>query len=233
MNKLFLAAVGLAAMAAAAVHADPLDDAKAGLKALDQGDNAGAVRFLTSAIDSGRLTRTDQELAYVKRSEAQLAANHPRLAIADADRALNLDPADAEAKGARDRAQDLLVAAKPADTTTRQGMAQYDAAMTRYDAEKKAAESDYANQLSSYDAKIKAQDDKHAAELAAWQASVAACKAGDISQCAQSGAAQSAATGATEAPKPVPVKAEAVAQTKPKPQKKPASAAPVERPAIL
>ena len=67
-------ATGVAVMlTAGAASANPLDDAKGGMKAFDKGDNSTAVRLFTSAINSHRLTRTDQELALVKRAEARVS----------------------------------------------------------------------------------------------------------------------------------------------------------------
>jgi tetratricopeptide (TPR) repeat protein len=85
--------------------ADGLTDAKAGLEALNRGDNGTAIALFTKAITGGALSRADKELAYVKRSEAYLATGSKDKALADAQKALVLEPSDAEAAGVRDKAQ--------------------------------------------------------------------------------------------------------------------------------
>jgi len=166
MRRVLLAACAAIALAGGAAQAGPLDDAKSALTAFENGDNPSAIRLFTSAIDSGRLTRSDEELAYVKRAEAYLASSDDKAALADSDRALNLDPRDAEAVATRDRAQNLLTAAPPPTAPAKAeisatAMADYDTAMAKYEA----------------------QDDKHQADLAAWRADVQACKAGVLSKC--------------------------------------------------
>jgi tetratricopeptide (TPR) repeat protein len=86
-------------------YADGLSDAKAGLEALNRGDNTAAISLFTKAITGGKLSRADKELAYVKRSEAYLATGSKDKALADANRALALDSGDSEAAGVRDKAQ--------------------------------------------------------------------------------------------------------------------------------
>lgn len=227
MRHAFLAAAAVTVLAAGAVFASPLDDAKSGLAALDKGENLTAIRLFTAALDSHQLKRTDQELAYVKRAEAYLASHQEKSALADANRALDLDPSDTEAGAARDRAQALL-APPPAPVqasgeTAGQAKAEYDARVANYEAEKKAAADGYAKQMSDYDAQVKATNDRHAAELAAWQDDVKACKAGMLSKCG--GQSPKPAAVSTEPAKPAPVKTEPV-KTAPKPPSNAAPAAP-------
>jgi tetratricopeptide (TPR) repeat protein len=183
MRRFLLVAGAAVALMAGAAQADPLDDAKAGLAALDKGDDATAIRMFTVALDSGRLTRPDRELAYVKRAQAYLAAEASDKALADANRALDLDPRDAEATATRDRAQAVLAQAKPAGAPSQGGMSSFDAAMNRYDAEKKAAADTYAQQLVAHDAQVKDIESRHAADVVAWKADVKACESGNVSKC--------------------------------------------------
>jgi tetratricopeptide (TPR) repeat protein len=174
------------ALAWGVAQASPLDDAKSGLAALDKGDNATAIRLLTSALDSGRLLRADRELAYVKRAEAYLASNDDMAALADADRALNLDPSDSEAAAARSRANVLLTpptpaAARAAPDPNTMARAAYEEAMVKYEAQKKADADAYAQQLAAHDADVDAQNAKYKANLAAWRAQ--ACKDGAATGC--------------------------------------------------
>jgi tetratricopeptide (TPR) repeat protein len=85
--------------------ADGLGDAKAGLEALNRGDNTAAISLFTKAITGGTLSRSDKELAYVKRSEAYLAMGAKDKALADATKALSLDAGDSEAAAVRDKTQ--------------------------------------------------------------------------------------------------------------------------------
>ncbi|HEY7853167.1 MAG TPA: hypothetical protein VIB82_09345 [Caulobacteraceae bacterium] len=203
MKYALLAACAAVTLGAAAAHADPLSDAKDGLAALNKGDNPSAVRLLTAALASGRLTRADSELAYVKRAEAFLAMEDATRALGDSNRALDLDPRDAEAAAARDRAQAVLAApparavavapVQPAGETADQTIAKYNAAVAKYEAEKKAAADTYAQELAAHDAAAKAAEDRHTAELAAWTAHVAACQANAAKCGADSSPTQTAA----------------------------------------
>jgi tetratricopeptide (TPR) repeat protein len=178
MKHAFLAAGAALAvvLAAGSVWADPLSDAKDGLAALNKGDNPEAVRLFTAALASGRLTRADSELAYVKRGEAFLAMQDATRALGDSNHALDLDPRDAEAAANRDRAQALLTTPQapvmaaapvaPASDAAAETLARYNTAMAKYDAEKKAA-------ADAYDAEVS----RHNTEMAAWTAHVAACQA--------------------------------------------------------
>lgn len=55
-----------------------------------------------------------------------------------------------------------------------------------YEAAQKKAADDFARQLADHGARVKAQKAEYEASMAAWRARVAACKAGDASQCADS-----------------------------------------------
>jgi tetratricopeptide (TPR) repeat protein len=151
-------------LAAGMASANPLDDAKAGMKAFDTGDNSTAVRLFTSAINSRRLTRTDQELALVKRAEARIAMGQGQAALADAYSALNLDPADNEAIATRDRAQALLAppperteAAAPEPASYLKSQTAYQEALKRYEEQKTSDAKRYDDQLAKYNAELKAQ----------------------------------------------------------------------------
>ncbi len=227
MRHAFLAAAAVSVLAAGAAFASPLDDAKSGLAALDKGDNLKAIRLFSAAIDSHKLGRSDQELAYVKRAEAYLAAHQEKSAFADANHALDLDPADSEAAATRDRAHALLSPpTAPPGQASNDGAdkAAREAAVANYEAEKKVAAEIYAKQMADYDAQVKAENDRHAAELTAWQDDVKACKAGILSKCGGAPPAQAAVAQAAPA-KPTPVKI--APPPTPKPQAT-ASAAPVK-----
>jgi tetratricopeptide (TPR) repeat protein len=249
-HALLLAGAATLLMAGSAL-ADPLADAKAGLAALNSGDNPAAVRLLTSALASGRLTLTDRELAYVKRAQAYLAMEEGAKALADSSHALDLDPKDAEASATRDRAEAVLArpkvdaqaAATTADATPPAGksMGEYDAAVQKYEAEKKAAADTYAQELAAHDAAVKTTEARHEAELAAWKANVQACET-NAPTCVRTDAAKTVAAAKPAAPAPQKVAATPpkkpaveVAAAAPEP-KKPAPAkpkpAPIERPAI-
>ncbi len=208
MRHAILAAAAMTALAAGAAFASPLDDAKSGLAALDKGDNLKAIHLFTAAIDSHKLGRSDQELAYVKRAEAYLASHQEKSAFADANHALDLDPGDSEASATRDRARALLTppVAPPAQASgDGANKAARNAAVANFEAEQKAAAEIYAKQMADYDAQVKAENDRHAAELAAWQDDVKACKAGMLSKCGGTPPAQPAVAQAALA-KPAPMK---------------------------
>jgi len=241
MRRYLLAAGAVVLLAAGAASADPLGDAKSGLAAFNSGDNPTAIKLFTAALDSGRLTRPDQELAYVKRAEAYLAASDGKSALTDANHALDLDPRDSEAVATRDRAQALVNPPPPPGPTPSEIADQkvkddYAAAQAKYEAQKKADADAYAQQIADYDAKIKATDAKHTADLAAWRADVAACKGGDLTKCATTAPAPPTAQ-AVQAPPPPPVKpapaaTQQTAKAAPAPEKKHTVLPPLDRPAI-
>lgn len=105
----FLAATSLA-------RAGPAQDANAGLDALNAGNDAEAVRLFTRALQSGKLSRSDRELALVKRAEAHLGAGNKDAALADAKQALALAPDDSEATEVRDKAGGAAEGPSLADT---------------------------------------------------------------------------------------------------------------------
>jgi tetratricopeptide (TPR) repeat protein len=171
MRSLLWAAGVAAVLAAGPTSANPLDDAKAGMKAFDKGDNPGAVRLFTSALNSHRLVRSDQELAFVKRAEAHIALGQGQAALADAYSALNLDPADNEAIATRDRAQAMLnpppgrAEAAPAEPSSYQkSQTAYQEALKRYEDQKKADAKHYDEQVAKYDAQVKAEAAARAAQ---------------------------------------------------------------------
>lgn len=207
-------------LAAGTASANPLDDAKEGMKAFNKGDNAGAVRLFTSAINSRRLTRTDQELAFVKRAEARIALGQGQGALADAYSALNLDPADNEAIATRDRAQAMLTpapperadAAPPEPPSYLKSQAAYQEALKRYEEQKNADAKRYDEQLAKYN-ELKAQQERDA-------------------QAAASRSAQGSQMAPAPAPKP-PVQAATQPTPPPKPKAKAeAPPAPVSKPTV-
>jgi len=84
------------ALGSGAAFADPLSDAKAGLDALNRGDNDAAIRLFSEALNAGGLAPSDMELAYVKRAEAYAAEKNVASASSDLDAAAKLDPTDQE-----------------------------------------------------------------------------------------------------------------------------------------
>jgi len=214
LSPLPLALAVLALLAGPAL-ADPPAGAKAGLEALSRGDNDAAVRLFTQFLLYGGPARADRELAYVKRAEAFLALGRNGDALADARRAVALDPRNAEALEVRGKAQ-ALAAARPAATPAPAGdpsdalnakvktgldavgarnraafadyqakMADYESAKAAIEADKKAADEAYAASLAAHQAQIEALDHKRAADMADWEARVKACEGGDRSQCAK------------------------------------------------
>jgi len=215
-------ATGVAVLlAAGTASANPLDDAKEGMKAFNKGDNAAAVRLFTSAINSRRLTRTDQELAFVKRAEARIALGQGQPALADAYSALNLDPADNEAIATRDRAQAMLTppppvradAAPPEPPSYLKSQAAYQEALKHYEEQKNADAKRYDEQLAKYN-ELKAQQERDA----------------------QAAALRSAQGGSQTAPAPAP-KPPVQAAAQPAPPSKPKAKAetqpaPVAKPTV-
>lgn len=218
MNRQILAAAAIAVFAAAgAAAANPLDDARAGLKAFDSGDNQTAIQLFTSAINSGRLMRSDEELAYVKLAEARIAVGQDKAALADAEHALDLQPDDTEAAAARDRAKALIgspaIAEKPKEVAPGDGagvapsISEYRAAMAKYDDEKRADAAAYDRQLQAYDAEVARQKAARAAELEHWRDDAKACEQGDESRCGSpAGATKPATTELPAAAKPATAK---------------------------
>jgi len=85
-------------------NADPVNDANAGLDALNKGDYAGAIRSFTQALSSDALSPADREYAYVKRGQAYLGQHATQKAKSDFDQALKLNPKDQEAAALREQA---------------------------------------------------------------------------------------------------------------------------------
>jgi tetratricopeptide (TPR) repeat protein len=75
-----------------AAHASGRSDLKSGIDALRRHDDAQAVAFFTSAIDSGDLSRANLALAYYYRGAEYLKLDRPDEAIADLDRAIGMEP---------------------------------------------------------------------------------------------------------------------------------------------
>lgn len=64
-------------------------------------------------------------------------------------------------------------------------MADYEAEKARIAEEQAAREAEYRAALAAHDADVAARRQKAAEDRSRWEAAVAACNAGDISQCAQ------------------------------------------------
>lgn len=105
MKFLATATLVLLLLATAAGRASGVDDANAGLNALNRGDYATAVRLFSKALGEGGLSAADRELAFVKRGRAYLGEHRDDLARADLERALKLDPNDPEAANLLQRAE--------------------------------------------------------------------------------------------------------------------------------
>jgi Tfp pilus assembly protein PilF len=90
----------VAAMLGAAAHAGGIDDGNAGLAALQQGDNDGAIVLFTRALGSGGLRGDDREFAYANRGVAYLNKGDLASAIADLDKARQMKPDDADTQNA-------------------------------------------------------------------------------------------------------------------------------------
>ncbi|MGI9169895.1 MAG: hypothetical protein ACR2FH_06925, partial [Caulobacteraceae bacterium] len=174
-----------------------------------EGDNAEAARLFTQALLYGSTARLDREFAYVKRAEAFLAQGRYGDAAADANRALALNPRDAEALGVRDRARPAAAvpggrrdASDTLNAKVRAGLdavaarnraafqayqsqlADYEARKAAIEAQKNADAAAYAASVAARQAQIDEDARKSAADLADWKRRVEACKAGDRSQCA-------------------------------------------------
>jgi tetratricopeptide (TPR) repeat protein len=98
-------ALALAVAMSTASHAGAVDDANAGMDALNASQYAKAVLLFTRAIQSKKLAPADTESAYVERGKAYLGERNAKLAAADFDHALKLNPGDEEASDLRDQAQ--------------------------------------------------------------------------------------------------------------------------------
>ncbi len=75
-----------------------VEQANAGLDALNAHDYARAIDLFTAAIDSHALKRGDEEYAYVERGQAYLSSKQYGAAQADFKHALELNPDDRDAK---------------------------------------------------------------------------------------------------------------------------------------
>lgn len=99
------AALAILLLSAPAALAGAVDDANAGLDALDHGDNATAVRLFSQALREGGLSDSDRELAFVKRAQAYLGEGQNDLARQDLEQALRIDANDQEAAALMRRAE--------------------------------------------------------------------------------------------------------------------------------
>jgi tetratricopeptide (TPR) repeat protein len=91
--------IGLAlVLAVSGARAGPLDDANAGLAALQSGDNDGAIALFDRALASGRLRGDDLEFAYAARGQAYLNKKDLPNAILNLDKARQMKPDDKDAQ---------------------------------------------------------------------------------------------------------------------------------------
>lgn len=74
-----------------------VDDIASGLAARERGDQGGAIKRFTQAIDSGGLERENLAVAHNNRGNAYDDQDQPDLALKDYDEAIRLDPRLAEA----------------------------------------------------------------------------------------------------------------------------------------
>ena len=88
--------------------------AQAGMEALNSGDYARAIIQFNRAIDSGRLSDDDKELALLSRGKAYLGKGQYRDAITDLNRAIHMKPDDQEAQQAFGKALSQVHASNPA-----------------------------------------------------------------------------------------------------------------------
>lgn len=135
MKRLLAGSLVLLLLAMPGSRANSVDDANAGLDALNRGDYATAVQLFTKALEAGELSAADRELAFVKRGQAYLGEHRDDLALTDLDQALKLDPADQEAAN-------LLRQAKG---TQSQQPASPEALRAKVAAEERAGQTDAAN----------------------------------------------------------------------------------------
>lgn len=74
-----------------------VEDAKAGFAALERGDYDEAIKLCTKAIESGELWRQDLAATYLNRAVALIHKEEYDRAIADCNRAVEIDPNSAKA----------------------------------------------------------------------------------------------------------------------------------------
>ncbi|MDQ2860787.1 MAG: hypothetical protein M3T55_08685 [Pseudomonadota bacterium] len=212
-----VAVFAVLALTAGGAWADPPRDARAGLEALNRGDNDEAIRLFTQALLYGSSLRPDREFVYVKRAEALLATGRGADATADTMRALALNPRDAEAIEVRDKARPPAAASAaapfrdPSDALNakiktgvdaiaarnRAAFETYLAQVADYEAKKaaiaeqtKANDEAYAASLVAHQAQVDELARKNATDIADWKRRVEACKSGDRSQCAHRSAGE-------------------------------------------
>lgn len=99
MKRAFLAGVAALVIAGSA-HANGIQDGNAGLQALQNGDNDGAIALFTRALSARDLRGDDREFAYANRGQAYLNKGDLSDAIADLDKARQMKPDDTDAQTA-------------------------------------------------------------------------------------------------------------------------------------
>jgi tetratricopeptide (TPR) repeat protein len=93
--------------------ARPEQEAQAGMEALNGGDYARAIQIFTRAINSGRLSPDDKELALLSRGKAHLQRGDYREAVTDLNQALHIKSDDQEALEALGKALGHMQARTP------------------------------------------------------------------------------------------------------------------------
>lgn len=91
-----------------AVRANGLDDANAGLAALNAGEFDHAISLMTRALASGQLRGDDLEFGFACRGRAYLKNADYSSAIVDLDRARRMKPDDQDAQGDLEQALAVL-----------------------------------------------------------------------------------------------------------------------------
>ncbi|MDE2133920.1 MAG: tetratricopeptide repeat protein [Alphaproteobacteria bacterium] len=88
---------------ASLAHAESpsVNDANAGLEALDKGDYGTAIQLLTQALREGGLSKSDRELAFLTRAKAYIGKQQYDPAESDLSTAARLDPKDGDVTNVR------------------------------------------------------------------------------------------------------------------------------------
>jgi tetratricopeptide (TPR) repeat protein len=102
---LLMSWASLSVLIASPALAGPKQDGAAGVAALKRQSYAEAITLFTSAINSGQLSDSDTEYAYLCRGKAYLATGDYPDAIGDLDQATRRDPDDADARSTLQAAQ--------------------------------------------------------------------------------------------------------------------------------
>jgi tetratricopeptide (TPR) repeat protein len=104
MRILFLN-IAAALLLTSTARADGLSDTTDGEAALVQGEYSEAVRLFTDAITKGNLWSGTMESAYVERAKAYIGERQSQLALADLDKAAEINPDDNDIASLRAQVQ--------------------------------------------------------------------------------------------------------------------------------